>query len=317
MNLQQSTERGEEAIRDCDVASTKPHAAKCYGDTAHSDQQGAMAIWRRMTIALLVIAVCEQLWTSRMIDASLRTSSVISAGQQGTERMGQAPEKMTDIHDDFETYETGEWSPGSSHGDWEVRYDGHGSVGIETAESSVHFQRPMVSTVPDETHASLTLSSSTFHDVDITMQIRTIEQLRQGSEPNNWEVAWVVWHYSDDGHFYYFIPKPDGWELGKVDNTKADPAGSECTFPSYENCRYEGAQRFLAVNSSVQFPTGSWYTVRVRQVENTMTVWVDDTRIVQFTDTTSPYHSGQIGMYNEDAWVQFDDIRAETSMQHP
>lgn len=212
--------------------------------------------------------------------------------------------------DDFDRYSSGEWAEGSSHGGWEVAYNGYGSVGIETDGSNVHYQRPAMSRSPDETHASLTVSSRTFEGVDVTVRARTVRQLRQGSEPNEWEVAWLVWHYTDEGRFYYFIPKPTGWELGKVDDTRRDPAGPACTWPEYQNCRHDGAQRYLATGTSTRFPVGSWHTVRVRETGGTSTVWVNGRRVVRFTDTRTPYRSGRIGLYNEDAWVRFDDVRA-------
>jgi len=107
---------------------------------------------------------------------------------------------------------------------------------------------------------------------------------------NGWEVGWVLWHYTDSSHFYYFIPKPNGWELGKE-----DPA-----FP--------GAQRFLATGVTRMFPVGNWYTVRVRQVSNTITVWVNGVQVVSFTDTLGPYLSGSVGLYNEDSQVRFDSL---------
>ena len=100
----------------------------------------------------------------------------------------------------------------------------------------------------------------------------------------------MLWHYTDDSHFYYFIPKPTGWELGKE-----DPA-------------YPGAQRFLATGTDTRYPINRWYTVRVRQVANTMTVWVNGAQVVSFTDTERPYLLGAAGLYNEDSQVRFDSL---------
>jgi hypothetical protein len=119
--------------------------------------------------------------------------------------------------------------------------------------------------------------------------MRTVRQLRTGSAPNPWEAAWALWHYTDNEHFYYVILKPNGWELGKE-----DPA-------------YPGAQRFLATGES-PFPIGPTYTVRVRQIGNVTTVWADGRQLVSFTDNERPYRSGAIGLYNEDAEVEFDGV---------
>ena len=116
------------------------------------------------------------------------------------------------------------------------------------------------------------------------------KQLRTGSTPNAWEVGWVLWHYTDDTHFYYLALKPDGWELGKE-----DPA-------------YPGAQRFLRTASSPTFTVGSWHKVTVQQVANVITVSADGVALGSFTDLERPYLSGRLGLYTEDAQVHFDDV---------
>ena len=96
-------------------------------------------------------------------------------------------------------------------------------------------------TSPDETHSALLTSKRTWSDQTFSFTTTTLAQLRQGSAPNPWEVGWVLWHYTDNTHFYSFIAKPNGWELGKE-----DPA-------------YPGAQRFLASGPSPTYPVGAWH----------------------------------------------------------
>jgi hypothetical protein len=144
----------------------------------------------------------------------------------------------------------------------------------------------MASRRPDETHAALVRTRQVYGDVDFTVELRTDAQLRLNSPPNPWEVGWVLWNYNDNTHFYYVILKPNGWELGKE-----DPA-------------YPGAQRFLVTGEDA-FPIGRTYAVRVRQVGNQMTVWVDGVRLVTFTDTERPYTSGAVALYTEDATASF------------
>ncbi|HEY2231990.1 MAG TPA: family 16 glycoside hydrolase [Candidatus Angelobacter sp.] len=123
------------------------------------------------------------------------------------------------------------------------------------------------------------------------MSLNTVAQLRQGSAPNPWEVGWVLWHYTDNTHFYYFAPKTNGWELGKE-----DPA-------------YSGSQRFLATGSSPTFSIGSWHNITIMQTaQNTITVYADGNLITTFTDTERPYTSGRIGLYDEDAHVEFQNV---------
>jgi hypothetical protein len=183
------------------------------------------------------------------------------------------------------------------------------TVGIETDGSPVHFQRPTASTSPGETHANLVVTSDPMlGDLDFSVRIKTVEQLRTGSAPNNWEVAWVFWGYQRPEQSYYFVPKPEGWELGKSDDTKADPNGPECDWPAYTNCLYQGAQRYLATGSSPSFAIGQWYTVRITQSGSEISVWVNGSAIVSFTDTVNVLTDGKLGLYNEDAHVRFDDV---------
>jgi hypothetical protein len=137
--------------------------------------------------------------------------------------------------------------------------------------------------------------------MDATVVATTVSQLRQGSPPNSWEVAWVFWHYTDNTHFYSLMLKSNGWELGKE-----DPA-----FP--------GAQRFLATGSTPVFPIGVPYTVRVVQVQGQMVVYVNGVSLTSFTDTQTPYLSGSIGLYCEDAHVTFGNvlIHAASSITEP
>jgi hypothetical protein len=197
------------------------------------------------------------------------------------------------LSEDFSSLPQGTgWTDGSAHGQWISAFSGYGQSGIETdgTHGNVLTLSPAASTSPSETHAALVRSAATFGDTDLTVDMRTLQQLRSGSAANPWETGWVLWHYGDNTHFYYFIPKPNGWELGKE-----DPA-------------YPGAQRFLAAGSSPSFATGPWNTVRVRQVGSSITVWVNGSQIVSFTDNERPYSSGSVGLYTEDAHVHFDNI---------
>ena len=178
---------------------------------------------------------------------------------------------------------------------WTFVYDGYGCTAfIDTGGNTTLVERPMASTSPDETHGALVVGPWTAGDLDLEVSTVTTRQLRTGSAPNPWEVGWVLWNLADTVHFYYFIPKPNGWELGK-----ADPA-------------YPGAQRFLATGASPRFPAGAWYRVRVVQTGATIQVLVDDRVVTTFTDEERPYSSGQVGLYSEDAEVHFDNVAVGT-----
>jgi hypothetical protein len=197
------------------------------------------------------------------------------------------------IGDGFEDYL--HWKEGSVHGIWFVNFNGLGSVGIENDPSlplesqTVLFQRPKPSTATTETHACLVTSTASMSDFNWFAKVKTLQQLRNTS-PNGWETAWLVWHFTDNGHFYYFTLKTNGWELGK-----RDPA-----FP--------GGQKFLRTGATPKVTLGSFDGFNVQQNGATMTVSINGSKVITFTDGERPYLSGKIGLYNEDAFVYFDDI---------
>lgn len=182
---------------------------------------------------------------------------------------------------------------GTSFGPWTVVFAGFGCVRIESdgLNSWLH----AVPKVPKggNTHSALITGPSFSGALTYDVRLITIEQTRQGGRkaPRPWEVGWVAWNYTDNDHFYYFIAKPNGWELGK-----RDPA-------------YTGGQRFLSTGTSPTFPIGQQYSVRITQdATNTMSASVNGQLLTTFTDTERPYTSGKIGLYTEDAHVHFDDV---------
>jgi hypothetical protein len=214
------------------------------------------------------------------------------------------------INDTFSRYKTTTWTEGSTQGPWLHEYHGYGQVGVQfdTGKNKVLFQKPKASTSPDETHASLVLSQAILQTPTVTYRSKVVKQLRT-PKPFPWETAWLVWNYKDDHRFYYFALKTNGWELGKVDNSKIDPKGPDCLWPEYRNCKYDGAQRFLATGGSPKVGIGSWQKIKMSQSDNKFQVYVNDKLVVAFTDNKNPYLAGRVGFYNEDAHVRFDDVR--------
>jgi len=175
---------------------------------------------------------------------------------------------------------------GALEGEWMVRFNGFGCAAMAFDARGAHVTLSPRAAVGDTTtHAQLLLGPTAGTQLAYRVDVMTTRQLRTGAQPNPWEVAWVVWHYTDDEHFYYFIPKPNGWELGK-----RDPA-------------YPGGQRFLATGSAPRYPVGRWNEVRVTQRDSTMTVHVDGVALVTFTDAERAYTAGRVGLYSEDATV--------------
>lgn len=182
---------------------------------------------------------------------------------------------------------------GGRFGAWTVRFDGYGCVRVDAAGSrSVLHMGPKAASRDFHTHAPLVLGPTFGDRLAFHARIETVAQVRREGHPNPWEVAWVVWQYQSDERFYYFIPKPNGWELGK-----RDPA-------------YPGGQRFLASGTDALFPIGRVYDVTVVQVRDEVAVFVDGREIARVRDPERPYHSGRIGIYSEDAEIRVHGIRA-------
>ena len=185
------------------------------------------------------------------------------------------------------------WTDGRTYGAWRADFNGYGRTQVRVLDRRVLSERPKPSTRPTETHASLVTSRIVPHDVQLSASVRTVRQLRTGSRPNAWEVGWVLWHYTDNHHFYYVALKPNGWEIGKE-----DPA-------------YPGYQRFLATGTK-RFAVGVWHTVTIRQVGNVIQVWADGVALTTFRDLQRPYLYGRVGLYNEDAEVNFSNVVVRT-----
>ena len=202
------------------------------------------------------------------------------------------PAVVVGFADDFESLDLGAmWADGTAHGNWLARFAGYGTIAAEVDGDRVLSLSPKPSTTSGETHAALVVSTASFTDVDFTVQMKTAAQLRTPT-PNAWETGWAIWNFTDETHFYYVALKPNGLEIGKE-----DPA-------------YPGAQRFLVTLSSPTFGVGQWYTIRVKHVGNSFTVWVNGSQLATYTDQERPYTSGAVGLYTEDADVHFNNAVA-------
>lgn len=170
------------------------------------------------------------------------------------------------------------------HGSWRVVYDGYGTVTGTADQVSL---APEVATSPTVTHAALVVHTSAAST--LSARITTSRQLRSEA-PNAWEVAWLLFRYTDPDHFYSIVLKPNGWELGK------------------ENPAFPGKQEFLASSSSPTFAVGSRNDVTVRLNGPQISVEVNGKHLVSYSDTDSPYLQGTFALYTEDADVEFSEL---------
>jgi hypothetical protein len=210
-----------------------------------------------------------------------------------------------DLYDNFEgsphTITDNQTSP---NGKWFNKYSGFGASGTvkitslttTTHNNTVFYEKPKTSINPNETHAALTLTTQSYEDMEMYLRAKTNQQLRQKSTPNPWEVAWIMWRYQDDWHHYYFIFKPNGVELGKKQN---------------ENQAEE--QIFLYTANEPKLKIDEWNTWYIKMSGNHIEIWLkmEDgswQRVVNYIDNTPIVGPGNIGLYTEDAHVQFDDV---------
>ena len=197
------------------------------------------------------------------------------------------------FHDDFSAYPAGsEYAQGTTFGQWNVVQSGYGHVKIVDNGGGNNALELKPKAQSGQTATSSTEVIGPQHGDEFTFSgtISTPEQLRQNAPPNAWETGWLVWNYTDNDHFYYFVPRANGWELGK-----RDPA-------------YAGGQRFLATGSE-GWPLADSKQFTISKQGGTIEVKINGKVIATVTDDDQPYNgNGRIGIYSEDARVLADDI---------
>jgi hypothetical protein len=159
--------------------------------------------------------------------------------------------------------------------------------GQASVRKGTYTLQSQVPTSAAETHSALLTSTSTWGDQVFSYSATTLAQLRTGSEPNPWEVAWSMFRFTDLTHYYWFIVKPNGWELGKKQ-------GSD-------------TQIFLATGSTPSRPVGAAYQVRIEAQGGRIRVSVDGAQVVDYLDP-SPLPAGSVGLYEEDAKAAFANV---------
>lgn len=206
---------------------------------------------------------------------------------------GQVAVSAATFSDNFSGYANSCWNESTTVGNWQDVFNGYGTQCVVTSGAYKHL-RQIPQTPTNDTHAALSTAAATFGNGTLTAEFGTNKQLRK--VPNAWERPWLLWHYTDNTHFYYLVLKANGWEVGKE-----DPA-------------YPGAQQFLGSGSNYTWPVaGSWTHVEVVSVGTTFTVKATDkTGVLRtlfiYTDTAanaSQYTIGKIGLYTEDASVDW------------
>lgn len=190
----------------------------------------------------------------------------------------------------FSTMGSTTWSGGQTRNTWTDQWNGYGTAQTTpdpTLDTNVAALEPEAPTSAAETHSTLLTTESSYTSPIFTVPVRTVQQLREGSAPNPWEVGWVLWDFNPTtDSFYGVILKPNGWELVKETN---------------------GTESFIATGSSPTFPIGDWYNVTVAQSGPQISVSVDGHQLVAANDGS--FTTGAIGLYCEDSLAHFGDVK--------
>lgn len=218
----------------------------------------------------------------RAASAFLLLAALTPAGGEG------AP---AHFRENFAAYRAGVCArEGSRLGPWTVVFTGYGCVRVEGRGRGRRLHADTLASSRPSKPMALLLTGPRFA-APLVLRARLQTESRVG--PGPWKAAWLVWGYADERHFYYFIPKPNGWELGK-----RDPA-------------YPGGQRFLASGRSPAVPLGRWALVEIRQdEEHVISVRLDGRPIASVRDRERPYPAGRVALYVEGAHAHFADVFA-------
>jgi hypothetical protein len=150
--------------------------------------------------------------------------------------------------------------------------------------------------------SALTLSTRSYKNFHMNLDVRTVSQTRENSPPNPWEVAWVFWHAIGNGtdemdrtHFYYFVVKTNGLDIGKYDGG-TNPDSQQII-----------AIKYYPLETSIYNKVGEWYNWDIIVLNDHITVKVNNATAFDIINSAS-FVSGRIGLYNEDSKTEFRNI---------
>jgi len=179
-----------------------------------------------------------------------------------------------------------------------VRADSNGTGNVFYSESP----SPERQTLKKRTFSTLTLSTQSYRNFQLSLDVRTISQTRTSYAPNPWEVAWVFWHDVGNGtdpidktHFYYFLVKTNGVEIGKYDGGTNPESQKIIKSKTYPN------------QTTLKTDFGKWQNWNIIVIDNHIISRVNNITAFDIRDTAS-FGSGRIGLYNEDSRTEFRNV---------
>ncbi len=189
----------------------------------------------------------------------------------------------------------------SPNGKWKNEYTGYGSTGVGAAGpvNNAFWLIPKAVTSASQSQAALVRSTGSYCNFIADFDINTVKQTRQGSPPNTWEAGWFIFRYTDMFHYYWFLIRSDGIELGKKDC-------STCSNPI-------DGQKYLVTKKFPTLKPNTWHHWKIQAIGNHIKVFVDNQWVVDFIDRgmTPQLAGGNVAMYSEDAYVKFDNMNVK------
>lgn len=172
----------------------------------------------------------------------------------------------------FSTYEADTClNPATPLGSWRVEAVGGGCVKVERdpARSWIHLE-------PAAGSSALVLGPGG-SDFELTADLLTVSAARSS------QLAWLAWNYISPNQYYYFVPGPYKWEVGRM-----DPSG----------------ETVLASGSSPRFPVGAWYRIKLVQSggQARVTAGGSDLAVVATSG------AGRVGLYSTGTHAHFTNL---------
>jgi hypothetical protein len=189
------------------------------------------------------------------------------------------------------------WTDGNSYGDYTVQWSENGL--IQLVSGNLQMQPGAASLGGEDGSVLVTSTAGYSGNIAAEVTLKTIAQLRiptaQNGSAKPYEVAWFLWNYTDNNHFYAITLEPGGWVLSKQNPSSPTPP-----------------QQFLASGTTPSFPIGTNYDVLITQTGGAINVSVNGTALVGYNDP-SPYTSGKIGLYCETCSAQYGPVQVNGS----
>jgi hypothetical protein len=214
------------------------------------------------------------------------------------------PEPGDGYYDDFvgPTYKLPNKSL-SPNGRWYAWSSGStampGSQGVKAISSgNAFYQNNPSATSGTQSFSSLTLSTQSYSDFHLNLDVRTVAQTRLNTTPKVWETAWLFFHAAGSGqddfdrsHYYYFLVKTNGAQIGK----------------------YDGATQGQVILANKYYPNGprtvmgQWQNWDITVSGDHIVVKVNGVTTFDINNAAS-FTSGRIGLYSENSKVEFRNV---------